>query len=538
MATTLDFGSLGTVEVPPEITTDEGIQSFGLAQMGRLQAQASEMAGRAQAREITAGRAPMPSGISWLPNRAYPLAAGLSRGLSGLVQIPESAMLFAADLPYDVAQNYLNEPELADSAYNRMQWLRDAANAVRETTQPYAKALDLPMVSMPSVSEAWAERGPLGVGEYFGERFLENLPQLGATVGLGLGLKGIGLTTKAASLLAPILGVGPMELAGSMEEQIARTGTYSPVAAGTVGAINAALETVGSVPLLRQILGEGAGLVPVEGVGAMAGQIARKGLGQFRREGTQEAAQEFVGMNVPPAISDNPWIPAGEQFSRAGEAFVLGGLLGGPASVVSDVSRAAVNPILWDPEMQQVELQRMATEAAHRVAVQQIEARNQAIEAARLARAARWAATPQTMLALPPPGGTFTPEVEEVPKVTAGGPTLEGVNQQLTEFEQQLQSESERAAQAQQAAELDRAAREAEGVAYRKAQYEKLRAKGQRNALRARKAEAKAAPKVTVEGINQGITELEQDIQVENERLIKRQDQLDRSRIKEEARQA
>ena len=192
----------------------------------------------------------------------------------------------------------------------------------------------------------------IGTENFFpalGEKVTENLASGGAAI------VGTGAATLAALYGLPItaLGIGGATLGGSVlmetgasaEEQEERTGDYDPATAATVGVIAGILDKVGAgkvIPkqkLAQMTVGEVAEELAAKGKGKAAAQFVAQVARSARAEGLTEVGQE--GLQVAGAMTQGGQYTAQELVERGGDAFMIGGTMGGGARGAIDATTAA-----------------------------------------------------------------------------------------------------------------------------------------------------------------------------------------------------
>ena len=191
----------------------------------------------------------------------------------------------------------------------------------------------------------------IGTENFFpalGEKVLENLAPGGAAIA------GTGAATVAAIMGAPItaLGIGGVTLGGSVlmetgasaEEQEERTGDYDPATSAAVGVVAGILDKVGAgkvIPkdkLAKMTVGQVAEELAKKGKTKAARDFVAQVARSARGEGLTEVAQE--GLQVAGAMSQGGDYTAQELVERGGDAFMLGGTIGGGTRAAIDTAGA------------------------------------------------------------------------------------------------------------------------------------------------------------------------------------------------------
>jgi len=194
----------------------------------------------------------------------------------------------------------------------------------------------------------------IGTEDFFpalGEKVLENMAPGGAAIA------GTGAATLAAIMGAPItaLGIGGATLGGSVlmetgasaEEQEERTGEYDPATAAAVGVVAGILDKVGAgkvIPkdkLAKMTVGQVAEELAKKGKTKAARDFVAQVARSARGEGLTEVAQE--GLQVAGAMTQGGDYTAQELVERGGDAFMLGGTMGGGTRAAIDTAGALGN---------------------------------------------------------------------------------------------------------------------------------------------------------------------------------------------------
>lgn len=184
-----------------------------------------------------------------------------------------------------------------------------------------------------------------GVGPtaaWIAERGLEQVPQAVGSIGSAGIAQLVGLPVKAAAILGEFLPTFLQEAGSSYRDIRDTTGTEAPLTAAGVGTVNAALETLGGLPLMQRVLGGG------DFVAQTVGEAVRRGSGRAVTQGLRESATEAgqeLSTALLPAVTGVAPVP-GDLGERVLESAVAGFGPGfvGSAAVDTLSGRTAIRP--------------------------------------------------------------------------------------------------------------------------------------------------------------------------------------------------
>lgn len=265
-------------------------------------------------------------------NRPSVLTEGPRRLAAGVLRLVEAPLRLGAEYK---AAPAMWIPGVADATKRAADSLEGASKILDPGTE--VRYPDGTARSAGDVWDTYKKAGPvagaLALGELGVGAVLDNLPQLVPAAATAKLLQGAGLTAKAATRLAPLISTAPLETADALKEyqDAGADPLRAKLIAPVVGAVNAALETVGDSALLERAF------MP-EAKGA-----ARFILGQFLKEATTEAAQEGTTMAGRIPAGADP-VSRQEAMDRILTAGIAGGLSGAGIGGGIEVARRASTP--------------------------------------------------------------------------------------------------------------------------------------------------------------------------------------------------
>ncbi len=352
---------VGNVQFPDDLSQDELLQA--VTQVGdpvfreqRKTEIRSELSPESMAKFQAEQEA------QWNRDNPSSIPEGPRRFAAGALRIIEAPLRLGAE--YKALSPVMWIPGVADASKSAADSLRGAsdvlsasdADGINRTTQSWSDVVD-------ARDKAGYVAGAAALGELGVGAILDNLPQLVPGAMATKWLQGAGLSLKAATRLAPLISTAPLETADALKEyqDAGADPLRAKLIAPVVGAVNAALETVGDSALLERAF------MP-EAKGA-----AKFILGQFLKEATTETAQEATTMAGRIPAGADP-VSRQEAIDRLLTAGIAGGFAGAGTSGAIEAGRNLAQRAAQEGNAEQQTPVAPPDPVAHAVAVSQQQA--------------------------------------------------------------------------------------------------------------------------------------------------------------------
>lgn len=241
----VDYGELGILEFP-DTWTESQVRDFVIANEGQIRKSMSIRARQPAMRELAESETQLEA----TPDRANPIDV-MGRGAAGQVGSVGSLLQAASAIERQF-------PLIAPLATGMERLgVGDFLRSFRQDSNPRQ------VPTLADIGQAYEERGLLDAareaGAFAAGGFLEQVPNVMASVGTAGALGLAQVPARAAAVAAPFITTFPVEAGGAFEEIRDRAPdsneALAALAAMGVGGVNAALETVSEAPIIAKAIG-------------------------------------------------------------------------------------------------------------------------------------------------------------------------------------------------------------------------------------------------------------------------------------------
>ncbi len=313
----VDYGELGMLEFP-DTWTESQVRDFVIANEGQIRKSMSIRARQPAMRELAESETQLEA----TPDRANPIDV-MGRGAAGQVGSIGSLLQAASAIERQF-------PLIAPIATGMERLgVGDFLRSFRQDSNPRQ------VPTLADIGQAYEERGILDAareaGAFAAGGFLEQVPNIMASVGTAGALGLAQVPARAAAIAAPFITTFPVEAGGAFEEIRDRAPdsneALAALAAMGVGGVNAALETVSEAPIIGSALG--LDRILKKPVVSFAASVLGEGLTEAGQELTTATAPELFGAERDPNLG-----------MRLAEAGVAGSMVSVPFSGAAEFQRS------------------------------------------------------------------------------------------------------------------------------------------------------------------------------------------------------